>query len=100
VGEIPGTPFLGLLTATWPRPHNYGKSNLAETAITGEPMSERPDYVIACHEIGAVMYPDAGQKLFVSLPGGFLRELGRQLQEFADQHPDVMSWQPVEFKPQ
>lgn len=72
-------------------------------------MSERPDYVIACNEIGAVMYPEnqavglkivdpAGQKLFVSLPGGLLRELGRQLQEFADQHPEVGSWKPIELK--
>lgn len=74
-------------------------------------MSEHPDYVIACHEIGAVMYPEekavglrivdpAGQKLFVSLPGGILRELGRQLQEFSDQHPEVGAWQPVEIKAQ
>lgn len=74
-------------------------------------MSERPDYVIACKEIAAVIYPNeaavglqitdpAGQKLFVSLPGEALRVLGMQLQEFADQHPDVKGWQPVQFQPQ
>jgi hypothetical protein len=72
-------------------------------------MSERPDYIVACHEIGAVMYPEdkavglkivdpAGQKLFISLPGGLLRELGQQLQEFADQHPEVENWKPIELK--
>ncbi|MFQ5935321.1 MAG: hypothetical protein ACE5LB_02780 [Acidiferrobacterales bacterium] len=69
-------------------------------------MSDRPDYVIACSEIGTVMYPEdkavglqiidpAGQKLFISLPGRLMGELGRQLKEFADQHPEVSDWQPV-----
>ena len=74
-------------------------------------MNERPDYVIACKEIAAVIYPNeaavglqitdpAGQKLFISLPGGLLRSLGEQLQEFADEHPEVAGWQPVQFQPQ
>ena len=74
-------------------------------------MSERPDYVIACKEIAAIMYPNetavglqitdpAGQKLFISLPGGLLRSLGEQLQEFADEHPEVTGWQPVQFQSQ
>jgi hypothetical protein len=74
-------------------------------------MSERPDYVIACKEIAVVTYPDeaavglqitdpAGQKLFISLPGEALHVLGMQLQEFADEHPEVKGWRPVQFQPQ
>ncbi|MFQ5545410.1 MAG: hypothetical protein ACE5FE_05465 [Acidiferrobacterales bacterium] len=53
-----------------------------------------------------MMYPDnsavglevidpAGQKLFISLPGNVMKGLGQQLQEFSDQHPETLSWQPV-----
>lgn len=69
-------------------------------------MSERPDFVLACNELTIVMYPankavglqvvdPAGQKLFISLPGRRLVELGKQLQEFPDQHPEVLDWETV-----
>jgi hypothetical protein len=72
-------------------------------------MSERPNYVVACKEISAVMYPDseavgleiidpAGQKLFISLPGNVLATLGQQLQEFAREHPEILGWQAVSFQ--
>ncbi len=71
-------------------------------------MSEQPDFVLACTKIGAVIYPDqravgleivdpAGQRLFVSLQGRVLAELAKQLQELADQHPEVREWQAVQL---
>ncbi len=69
-------------------------------------MTEQPDFVIASSDIAVVMYSDnsavglevidpAGQKLFISLPGNVMKGLGQQLQEFSDQHPETLSWQPV-----
>jgi hypothetical protein len=75
----------------------------------GATMNDRPDYVLACKEIAAVMYPDsqavglqiidpAGQKLFISLPGSTLVGLAKQLNEFASEHPEILSWQSVPFQ--
>ncbi len=73
-------------------------------------MNDRPDYVIACERISAVIYPDsqavglqitdpAGQKLFVSLPGNVLERIGAQLQQFARDHPEVLGWPAVPYQP-
>lgn len=73
-------------------------------------MSERPDFVIACERISVVMYHDseavglqitdpAGQKLFVSLPGSALEEIGKDLQDFARKHPEVLNWPAVLYQP-
>lgn len=72
-------------------------------------MNERPDFVVSCKAITAVMYPDsqavglqivdpAGQKLFVSLPGSMLADLGSQLQAFAREHPEILAWEAVPFQ--
>lgn len=69
-------------------------------------MTEQPDFVIASSDIAVVIYPDnsavglevtdpAGQKLFISLPGNIMQGLGQQLQEFSEQHPETLNWQPV-----
>ena len=66
-------------------------------------MSEQPDYVLACDKIGTVMYPDnkvigleiidpAGQRAFISLRGGALAELGKQIQDLVGQHPEILEW--------
>lgn len=73
-------------------------------------MNDRPDYVVACERISVVMYPDsqavgvqitdpAGQKLFVSLPGDALEQIGAQLQNFAREHPEVLNWRAVPYQP-
>lgn len=102
--------FCLMLFISWPRPTIQGQSDPAITVTTtGGAMNERPDYMLACSEIAVVMYPDnqavglemidpAGQKLFVSLPGNVLADLGKQLQEFSDQHPEVSNWKPVQFQ--
>ncbi len=69
-------------------------------------MTVQPDFAIASSDIAVVMYSDnsavglevidpAGQKLFISLPGNVMKGLGQQLQEFSDQHPETLSWEPV-----
>ncbi len=69
-------------------------------------MTAQPNFVIASSDITVVLYPDnsdvgleviapAGQKLFISLPGNVMKGLGQQLQEFSDQHPETLSWEPV-----
>ena len=72
-------------------------------------MSEQPNYVLACNKIGVVMYPDnqavglevidpAQQRLFISLRGSVLVKLAEQLQQFADEHPEVLSWEPAQMQ--
>ncbi len=72
-------------------------------------MSESPDYVLACNQIGVVMYPDnqavgleivdpAQKRLFVSLRGSVLVELAKQLQQFADENPEVLNWEAAQFE--
>ncbi len=69
-------------------------------------MTVQPDFAIASSDIAVVMYSDnsavglevidpAGQKLFISLPANVMKGLGQQLQEFSDQHPETLSWEPV-----
>ncbi len=69
-------------------------------------MTAQPNFVIASSDIAVVMYPDnsavglevidpAGQKLFISLPANVMKGVGQQLQEFSDQHPETLSWEPI-----
>ena len=47
-------------------------------------MTEQPHFVIASSDIAVI-----------SLPGNVMKGLAQQLQEFSDQHPETLGWQPV-----
>ncbi len=60
----------------------------------GKTASER-SLRVAIALYGLEVIDPAGQKLFISLPGNVMKGRGQQLQEFSDQHPETLSWQPV-----
>lgn len=62
-----------------------------------------PSYVIPTTEIGVVVYPDReavgiqfvdpdGNQVLVTVPGGVLAALGRELQDLPVRMPAVLQW--------
>ena len=48
--------------------------------------------------VGLEVIDPAQQRLFISLRGSVLVKLAEQLQQFADEHPEVLSWEPTQMQ--
>jgi hypothetical protein len=48
--------------------------------------------------VGLEVIDPAQQRLFISLRGSVLVELAKKLQQFADEHPEVLSWEPTQMQ--